>query len=106
MYNYCTYVRQGIMSEVLHVVKEEYNRLLELKLKYDSEIENLPKGCLIQKSRHNQVYSYLVFREGKKVISKYLGKSGSDKVIELSEKTKSHKNFENLRKEVSLKLKT
>ena len=50
--------------------------------KYETELSSLPKGVLITKSIKGNQYYYLQYRDGKKTVSKYIGRQ-SDKVEEL-----------------------
>ncbi len=63
-------------SEVIQaVLKDELDRNQRLISRYEKEIENLPKGSIFCRKIGNQEYLYLNYRDGKKVISKFLGKS-------------------------------
>ncbi len=46
--------------------------------RYQTELEDLPKGALSEKRVRDKVYYYLKFREGKKVVSKYISKDKID----------------------------
>lgn len=41
---------------------------------YTTELEALPRGTLAEKKVGEKVYYYLKFREGRKVVSKYISK--------------------------------
>lgn len=45
---------------------------------YRKELKKLPKGKIICKNINGREYYYLSYREGKKVISKYVGKKSAD----------------------------
>lgn len=49
---------------------------------YETELSCLPKGVLITKSIKGNQYFYLQYRNGKKIVSKYIGRQ-NDKVEEL-----------------------
>jgi hypothetical protein len=72
-----------------HVVKgilsEELERLRALEKKYRNNISNCPKGSISYKRRSSGVYAYLAFRQGDKVVFKYIGPEKSEKVIKLKE---------------------
>ena len=40
--------------------------------KYSEELKTLPKGTIAEKKSGNKVYCYLKYRDGKKVVSKYI----------------------------------
>ena len=92
------------MSVVQDVIKEEYNRLIELIEQYDQKIADYPKGSISVKSRRGKPYYYLSFREGDKVKSVYLGKEDSSKVIKYSEQIKKRQRYEELRKQAKKNL--
>lgn len=60
------------------VLKEELERLREAEKSYRKEIGALPKGSIQRKRIKGKVYLYLAFREGKKVVSRYLGPPSQD----------------------------
>lgn len=48
----------------------------------------LPKGTLVGCDKNGRTYYYLKYREGKKVVSKYVSKSEVETIAELIEKRK------------------
>jgi hypothetical protein len=66
------------MSVIQSVLKEEFDRLKSLKEKYQSELAGFPKGAVSKRKRGSQVYLYLIYRKGEKVITEYIGKWDSD----------------------------
>jgi len=73
--------------EILNgVLKEELERLKNLKKHYVQEMSKLPKGSLIRKKINGNIYYYLNYRNGKKSIFKYVGKLSKDKVMDLKGK--------------------
>ncbi|MCK4695670.1 MAG: hypothetical protein KAT74_07895 [Candidatus Cloacimonetes bacterium] len=71
------------MSIVKDILKDEKERLIILKNQIEEQIVSLPKGSLSKKKRSNKWYFYLAYRDGKKIIFKYVGKENSSKVISL-----------------------
>ncbi len=55
-------------------LQKELKNSLELKLSYERQLNNLPKGALVPKEIRGHRYYYLVFRAGEKVQSLYKGK--------------------------------
>lgn len=49
--------------------KERVDRMLE---KYQEELKKLPKGTISEKKAGQSTYFYLKYRDGKKVISRYI----------------------------------
>jgi len=43
---------------------------------YTKQLDDLPKGTVAEKKTGNNVYYYLKYRDGGKVVSEYLGKDG------------------------------
>jgi len=73
----------GILESVL---KEELDRLKELRKQYTLEISKLPRGCLIRKKINGNEYFYLNYRNGKKSVFKYIGKLSTKNIKELRSK--------------------
>jgi DNA-directed RNA polymerase beta' subunit len=61
------------LSIVFDVLKEEYERNLNMQKAYKKEINSLPKGKIIRKKIGNGTYLYLLYRDKEKVITKYIG---------------------------------
>ena len=73
--------------EILNgILKEELERLKNLKKHYVQEMSKLPKGSLIRKKINGNIYYYLNYRDGKKNVFKYVGKLNKDEVIDLKSK--------------------
>ena len=85
---------------ILSVFKDELERTKRLISRYESEAENLPKGSVFKRKIGNNEYFYLNYREGKKVISKFLGKAESFDAAELREKIARRKELEKLLKKL------
>ena len=62
------------MSMLMMVISREYARNENMIIEYTKELETLLKGKIIKKSINGKLYYYLYFRDGKKVVSKYIGK--------------------------------
>ena len=62
------------MSILSTLLTKEENRNNNMLAEYSCELETLPKGSIKAKKVNNRLYYYLVFREGEKVITKYIGK--------------------------------
>ena len=67
------------MNSVLKgVLEEELNRNLQKQRVFFDEFIKYPKGSLVIVKVHDDEYVYRKHREGNKVVSKYVGPSGSD----------------------------
>lgn len=62
------------MAVIKGVLKEEYARLKDMERVYLSKLRELPRGSIVMKKINNKQYPYLVYREGKKVKTKYIRK--------------------------------
>lgn len=79
------------MAFIYGVLKEEYDRMIEKKDDYEKKLSELPKGSLVKKQINGRSYNYLMFREDKKVITKYIKKEDFDTVKEQLERRKKIK---------------
>lgn len=93
-------------SEVIKsVFIDEFERNKRLVARYTEELNSLPKGALFLRSIGNQRYYYLNFREGKKVVSKFLGKEDSVDVEKLKEQLEQRKKLKVLLKKIKFEQK-
>lgn len=74
------------MNLILHTVMQEKQRIEYMLEKYQSELADLPKGTISEKTGGGKVYYYLKYRDGKKVVSQYVNKKEIDNVRGLVEK--------------------
>lgn len=72
------------MNLIIDTIQKEKTRIEYMLKRYRRINEELPKGSLSESNKNGQKYYYLKYREGKKVVSKYLGKDAGDmpKLIE------------------------
>lgn len=73
------------MSILKVAIFREKARNEKMISEYIKELELLPKGKVVPKTRKNKTYYYLYYREGKTIISKYIGKD-KDSLKELYDK--------------------
>jgi hypothetical protein len=93
------------MSTIFHVMKEEYERLIEADKAYRHNIEQMPHGSPRTKHIHNRDYLYLARREGAKVVYDYIGPADSKQVKKVLEQVERRKRFEGLLKDIHRNLK-
>jgi CRISPR/Cas system-associated exonuclease Cas4 (RecB family) len=93
------------MSTIFHVMKEEYDRLIEADLAYRHNIEKMPHGAPRIKNIHNRNYLYLARRKGVKVIYDYIGAADSEKAKDTLVQVDRRKRFEALLKDIHRNLK-
>lgn len=54
------------------MIIEEYDREQRYLAALERELAMLPKGSLVEKRRGNRSYHYLTYREGNRVLTKYV----------------------------------
>lgn len=74
------------LNYLLHTVIREKRRIERMLEKYQNECERLPKGTISEKTVCKNTYYYLKFRDGKKVVSRYIRKTEIAHVREQIEK--------------------
>lgn len=75
------------MNMIIDTILKEKTRIEYMLDRYRKIINELPKGSLSETNKNGQKYYYLKYRDGKKVISKYLGKDAGN-IASLIEKRK------------------
>lgn len=70
------------MNLLLRTIEQEKQRIEYMLTKYQNELNGLPKGTISEKQVGNKTYYYLKYRDGKKIISRYVGKTDIDNVRE------------------------
>lgn len=71
---------------ILRTILQEKERIDRMLAKYQEELETLPKGTISEKKVKQSTYYYLKYREGKKVISRYIPQKDVEAVREQVEK--------------------
>lgn len=66
------------MNLIINTILKEKTRIEYMLERYRKIIDDLPKGSLSESNKNGQKYYYLKYREGKKVVTKYLGKDVGD----------------------------
>ena len=74
------------MNLILSTILQEKERIDRMLSKYQRELETLPKGTISEKKVKQSTYYYLKYREGKKVISRYIPQKDVEAVREQVEK--------------------
>lgn len=93
------------MAVIFHVLKEEFERLQTTENGYSKAILQMPKGTPRILQRRNKNYLYLTFRDGTRVINKYIGPQDSSKSKEIMDQVAQRKRYEALLKETQQALK-
>lgn len=66
------------MNLILSTILGEKQRIEYMLQKYVASLAELPKGTISEKRVNEKTYYYLKYRDGKKVVSKYVGKREID----------------------------
>lgn len=69
------------MSMLMTVIAREEIRNEKMITEYTKLLETLPKGKIMPKTVNGKTYFYLYYRDGKKVVSKYIGKDEESLVM-------------------------
>lgn len=76
-------------SVVKGVLQEELERSLVLKKKYEEKLNNYPQGYLLARKRAGSIYYYLSYREGERILQKYLGVLSHEEVKKYKDQIKN-----------------
>lgn len=60
---------------IIDTIKKEKSRIEYMLNKYIDTLNTLPKGTICAVNRNGKIYYYLKHREGKRVVSEYIGKN-------------------------------
>lgn len=93
------------MSTIFHVLKEEYDRLIEADSAYRNNIKKMPHGSPRVKRIRNRAYLYLARRDGAKVVYDYVGPAESEQAKSTLEQVAKRRRFEVLLKDIHRNLK-
>ena len=84
------------MRIIKGVLREELENSLKMKKGYEQALEDLPRGCLVQKEIRGHKYYYLAVREDSKVKYVYKGKVSDDYIKKYAEAKKMRAKYRNL----------
>ena len=87
------------MSILAALLSKEENRNENMIAEYSRELETLPKGSIKPKKVKDKIYYYLTFRDGDKVITKYVGKD-EESLIPIKEQLARRKQVEEILKKL------
>ncbi len=62
------------MNLIINTMLQEKQRIDYMLKKYQALLAGLPKGTISEKTVNGNIYYYLKYRNGKKVVSKYISK--------------------------------
>ena len=92
------------MNVIKGVLIEEKQRNLQMQNSYKYEISKLPKGSVTIKRVGNKEYCYLKYRNGDKIISKYIGNC-AENLENVKNQVEKRRHFEKLLKELKAEYK-
>ena len=84
---------------IISVLEEEFERLKQMEQAYIEKISSLPRGSITQKIIKGRPYYYLVYREGSRVVTKYL-KLNEKELRELQSNLKQRQKLEKALREI------
>ena len=88
-------------SVVKDVLIDELERNRRMQARYQQEINQLPKGSLYLRKINHQQYYYLNFRQGDKIIARYVGKHDDERIEKIKKEISERKHYEELLKKLS-----
>ncbi len=74
------------MNLIIKTMLQENQRIDYMLAKYQALLADLPKGTVSEKLVSGNTYYYLKYRDGKKVVSKYISKSDIESLRQQLEK--------------------
>ena len=74
------------LNLILNIILQEKERIDRMLAKYQEELGTLPKGTISEKKVRQSTYFYLKYRDGKKVISRYVPQKDVETIREQVEK--------------------
>ena len=69
------------MSMIMTVISREETRNENMIIEYKRELDTLPRGKITPKIKNGKTYYYLYYRDGKEVVSKYIGKDEESLIV-------------------------
>ena len=93
------------MNMILTTIAQEKKRIEYMLAKYQEEYDRLPKGSLSERKTGGKSYYYLKYRDGKKVVSKFLGNVVDYNIEELKENLNKRKDLSKVIKKLKLEQK-
>lgn len=89
------------MVVIKGVLQDELERQYRMLRAYQKKVSSLPKGSVVDKNIRGKNYSYLQYRDGKSVVSKYISE---DELPEINSKIEERKKLDevirNIQKEI------
>lgn len=93
------------MKVLKGILEEQLDNAVRLKRDYNKEINSLLHGSVIKKRVYNHDYYYQEFRQGPRVVFKYLGKLEADKLKKYDEEKHRRNEYLKMVKELNNQIK-
>ena len=84
------------MSIISTLIFKEKNRNEVMQSEYLKELKSLPKGTIKIKKVNGNEYYYLTYRDGEKIVTKYVGKD-KDTLFKIKEQLERRKQIEDIK---------
>ena len=81
------------MSVVLDAIEENLERNLYMQELYSKNMQSLRKGSLTVKNINGNEYYYLIYRDGEKVKTEYIGIKGKTDLKNIKKELKDRENY-------------
>lgn len=69
------------MAILKNILKESLDYYQDLDRRYQERLKELPRGSVLKRRIAGREYFYLIYRDGRRVVSKYLGKAEPEKIL-------------------------
>ncbi len=90
------------MNMIIDTIQKEKTRIEYMLDRYRKIIDDLPKGTLSETNKNGQKYYYLKYREGKKVVTKYLGKDAGNMPVLIEKRKHTETMIKSLEEELKI----
>lgn len=90
------------MNMMIDTIIKEKARIEYMLQRYYQIIEELPKGSLSARTTNGQKYYYLKYRDGKKVVTKYLGKDAGEIPAQIEKRNHAKAMIKSLKSELKI----
>lgn len=90
------------MNMIIDTILKEKSRIEYMLERYRKIIDELPKGSLSESNKNGQKYYYLKYRDGKKIVSKYLGKEPGDMPVLIEKRKHTETMIKSLENELKI----
>ena len=90
------------MNMLINTILKEKSRIEFMLDSYNKMLNELPKGSISSNERNGKIYYSLKYREGNRVISKYIGKSAEEVSLQIEKRKHAEKMIKLLKEELKI----